>query len=329
VDEQAIGARALDLVPVDTDVPTGNLTARVARVLTDAASTRALLGNATPSVDFSRSWLVAYRPASKSETSRVQITRAQLSASGKTLSLWATVTEPGAGCAPYWPNEVAVARVSSRAKKPDTVRVYTSRATYACGLVQGGACRLGGAPCPASTPTCHGALDREGSADVPGVCTKYPTYAGTSQSCRGDAACGQGGICAGLSTSSEGLCQAAWMRGTSSMPASGQLSVPLPQGGAWHRLTLPVRGQATVPMDAWVQVFADGIEPARVEWRLSNSTGTTSIPLRGKPFGAHVPVGVPGDESVNGDWILEVRDTGSGAPGYLRGARLSVTSRWD
>jgi hypothetical protein len=41
-------------------------------------------------------------------------------------------------------------------------------------------------------------------------------------------------------------------------------------------------------------------------------------------------VWVPGDESVNGEWVLEVQDTGrTGAPVFLRGARLSVTSRWD
>ncbi len=329
VAEQAIGANNLDVVSIDTDVATGNLGTRVARVLTDSASTRALLGGASPSVNYSRNWLVAYRPAQKTATSRVQITRAHLSASGTTLSVWATVTEPGAGCAPWWPNELAVARIPSRAKKAESVRVYTTRATYACGLVQSGACTLGGAACPTTTPNCHGALDQEDGVKAPGVCTKYPSYDGTSQSCRTDAACGAGGICAGLATSQEGLCQAAWMRGTYSMPASGQLSARLPQGGAWHRQVIRVSGQSTVPMDAWVQVLADNIDPARVEWRLSNSTGTTSMTVRGKPFGAHVPVGVPGDESINGDWTLEVRDIGSGSPGYLRGTRLSLTSRWD
>lgn len=327
--EQAIGASPLNVVPIDTDVPTGNLDARVARVLTDSASTRALLGGGSPSVNYSRNWLVAYRPALKTATSRVQITRAQLSASGKSMSLWATVTEPGAGCEAWWPNELAVARVPSRAQKPDSVRVYVTRATSACGLVQGGACTLGGPSCPTATPMCHGALDQGNGVTAPGVCTKYPSYEGTSQSCATDAACGTGGICAGLASSQEGLCQAAWMRGTYSMPASGQLSAPLPQGGGWHRLVIRVTGQSTVPMDAWVQVLADGIDPSSVEWRLSNSTGTTSMTVRGKPFGAHVPVSVPGDESINGEWTLEVRDIGSGARGYLRGARLSLTSRWD
>ena len=119
------------------------------------------------------------------------------------------------------------------------------------------------------------------------------------------------------------------MRGTYSVPASGQLQAPLPQGDAWHRTAIRVTGQSTVPMDAWVQVFADGIDPARVEFRLSNGEGTTSMTVRGTPFGAHAPVNVPGDESVHGEWNLEVRDTGSGPLGYFRGARLSLTSRWD
>ena len=329
VAEQAISAAPLEIVPIDTDIPTGNLGKRVARVLTDRVSMRALLGGSSPSVDFSRNALVAFRPASKTATSRIEITRAQLSGSGKTLSLWATVTEPGAGCAPWWPNELAVARVPSRAQKAESLRVYVARATYACGLVQSRACTLGGPSCPAVTPVCHGALDQENGVMAPGVCTRYPTYGGTSQSCKADAACGSDGICTGLATSQEGLCQPAWMRGTYSTPASGQLSAPLPQGGPWHRLVIRVTGQSTVPMDAWVQVLADGIDSARVEWRLSNSTGTTSTTVRGTPFGAHLPVNVPGDESINGEWTLEVRDIGAGSPGYLRGARLSLTSRWD
>lgn len=327
--EQELGADGLNVVAIDTDVATGTLTQRVARVLTDGASTRALLGGGAPSIDYSRNWLLAFRPANKTPTSRIQVTRSQLGTTGKTLSLWATVTEPGAGCAAWWPNELAVARVPSRRVRPESIRVYVTRATTACGLVQGGACTLAGASCPAPTPNCHGALDEENGAIAAGVCTRYPAYEGTSSSCRDDAACGLGGICAGLSTSPEGLCQAAWMRGTYSTPASGQLSAPLPQGGAWHRLALRVTGQSTVPMDAWMQVFADGIPPSRVEWRLSNGSGTTSMTSRGTPFGAHVPVNVPGDETINGDWHLEIRDIGSGAPGTLRGARLSVTSRWD
>jgi hypothetical protein len=326
--EQALDADPLNVVPMDTDVASGTVEGRIARVLTDSASSRALLGGGMPSVRFSRNWLVAYRPADKTPTSRVQVTRAQLSATGKTLSLWATITEPGAGCAAWWPNELAVVRVPSRTTKPESIRVYVTRANYACGLVQGAACNGGLGGCSAPTPFCHGSLYFEDDSTTQGVCTKYPAYDGSSEACENDAACGAGGICAGLSFG-QGLCQPAWMRGTFSVPASGQLSAPLPQGGAWHRVPVRVTGLSSVPMDAWVQVFADGIPPSRVEWRLANHYGTTSTTIRGTSFGAHVPVGVPGDEAVNADWTLEVRDVGAGAPGNFRGARVSFTSRWD
>ncbi len=326
--EQELTADRLNLVMLDNDVATGTFSGSLQRLLTDAASARALLGSSTPTgITYSRNWLIAYRPASKTATSRVVLTRAQLSATGQTLSVWATITEPGAGCAPWMPNEIALGRIPARTTKPTSVRVYLTREVSACGLVQGGACTPGVTQCPTATPACHGALPLPDGSYLPGTCTLYPPYALGSATCHSDQDCG-GGICALLSMGTEGMCQAPWMRGTYSTPESGTLSVPL-SAGAWSRLVVRVAGQASVPMDAWVQVFADGTTPSRVEWRLTNPMGTTSAVGRSKAFGAHVPVGVPGDESINGEWILEVRDTGFGRGAVLRGARLSFTSRWD
>jgi len=122
------------------------------------------------------------------------------------------------------------------------------------------------------------------------------------------------------------------MRGTSSMPDAGPFSAPLPRDGSWYRLVIPVRGQASVPMDAWVQLFLDAPSAqaaSAVRYRLTNPSGTTSSTgVAAGLVGFPSPVGVPGDESINGEWVLEVQDTGtSGAPVILRGARLSVTSR--
>jgi hypothetical protein len=113
------------------------------------------------------------------------------------------------------------------------------------------------------------------------------------------------------------------------MPESGQFSAPLAQGGAWTRAVVRVTGQATVPMDATLQVFVDGIAPSRVEWRLVNPAGTVTLALRGLSPGVHHNHPVPGDEMINGDWVVEVRDVGTGKAGSLRGVRLSLTSRWD
>lgn len=330
---QDVKADVLNVVPMNVDVATGNVEGRVARVLTSSTAAKALLGPTLPSITFSRNWLVAYRPEGKSPRSRVQVTRAQLSATGATLTMWATVTEPGAGCQAWRPNELSVVRVPSRAKVPTSIRVYLTRETFECGLTLGAACTptpgIGAATCSTATPFCLGAYERADGSFTSGTCVKLPRYEGISHSCTTDASCGAGGVCAGLSYGTEGLCQASWMRGTYSMPEAGQFSAPLPRDGSWYRLVVPVRGQATVPMDAWLQVFVDGAA-ANTRVRLSNRSGTTSSTLVPSGGGVQFPVGVPGDESINGEWTVEVQDVGtSGAPAVLRGVRLSVTSRWD
>lgn len=331
---QDVQADVLNVVPLpELDVATGTLEGRVARVMTSTASARAFLGPALPPITFSRNWLVAYRTDGKSPRARVEVTRAQLSSTGKTLSLWATVTEPAPGCSAWRPNEVSVVRVPSRATVPTTIRVNVTRVTASCGLTVGPVCTPGAGSCPQTTPFCLGAYERPDGSFTRGTCVKFERYDGSSAACQSDAACGLGGLCAGTSTGG-GLCQPAWMRGTASMPESGQLSAPLPRDGSWYRLVIPVRGQASVPMDAWVQLALDGASTqalTKVRFRLLNPTGTTSPTLAATGFaGQLVPVGVPGDESINGEWVLEVQDSGtSGPPVFLRGARLSVTSRWD
>ncbi|MDP1917056.1 MAG: hypothetical protein Q8L14_12455 [Myxococcales bacterium] len=329
---QDVKADVLNVVPMNIDIATGNVEGRLARVLTSSTAAKALLGPTLPSITFSRNWLVAYRPEGKSPRSRVEVKRAQLSATGTTLTMWATVTEPGAGCQAWRPNELSVVRVPSRAKVPTSIRVYLTRETFECGLTVGPTCTPGPGPSMCSgtaTPLCLGAYERADGSFTSGTCVKLPRYENSSHSCSSDAACGAGGICAGLAYGPEGLCQPSWMRGTYSMPEAGQLSAPLPRDGSWYRLIVPVTGQSTVPMDAWLQVFIDGAT-TNTRVRLSNPSGTTSSTLVPGGGGVQIPVGVPGDESINGEWSVEVQDVGtSGAPAVLRGVRLSVTSRWD
>jgi hypothetical protein len=162
------------------------------------------------------------------------------------------------------------------------------------------------------------------------ACRTEPPYGAPADACRSDADCGAGGFCAGLLGSPDaGFCQPLWMRGTFSMPEAGQLSAPLPRGDEWHRVIFTVHDLATVPMDAWLQPFVDGIPAGNVEFRLYNPSGTVSSTLVGLTFGMPQPLWVPGDESVNGEWVLEIRDRGDEGQGYFRGARLSLTSRYD
>jgi hypothetical protein len=333
---QDVRADVLNVVAFpELDVAPGSLNGRVARLFTTAASARAFISPVLPSISFSRNWLVAVRPEGKSARSRVEVTRAQLSSTGKTLTLWATVTEPGVGCQAWRPNELAVARIPSRTVAPTSIRVLVTRATADCGLTVGPACvAQSGTMCPQATPFCLGSDQRADGSFSQGTCVKFAPYENSSAACSNDAACGVGGICAGLSTSSDGLCQPAWMRGTYSMPESGQFSAPLPRDGSWYRLVIPVTRQATVPMDVWVQLFLEGATPqalSSVRYRLFNPSGTESSTGVAVGFsGFPSVVNVPGDESINGEWVIEVKDTGtSGPPTVLRGARLSVTSRWD
>ncbi|MCU0697773.1 MAG: hypothetical protein MUC96_14705 [Myxococcaceae bacterium] len=333
--EQDVRADVLNVVPMaELDLAPGSVSGRIARVFTTAASARAFFGPVLPSVSFTRNWLLAYRPEGKSPRSRVEVTRAQLSSTGKTLTLWATLTEPGAGCQAWRPNEVSVVRVPSRVTPPSSVRVFLTRATADCGLTVGPTCvPQSASTCPQATPFCLGSYQRADGSFTQGTCVKFARYDNSSSACADDAACGAGGICAGLSTGG-GLCQPAWMRGTYSMPESGQLSATLPRDGSWHRLVVPVSGQATVPMDAWVQLFLDGASAqavSNVRFRVFNPSGTESSTVVASGLrGALTPVFVPGDESVNGEWVVEVKDTSTaGPPVRLQGVRLSVTSRWD
>lgn len=322
-----VSADVLAVRPREGDVAPGTLSARFAKVFTSADSAKMVLGGGAPPVDFSKEWLIAYRPDAKGPQSRITITRAQLSATGKTLSLWASVTEPGAGCSAWLPNELALVSVPLRAAVPTSVRVFVNRTQGVCDLITGPQCTKSAA-CPSATPLCMGALEQADGELVGGRCVKVPPNPSTT-SCTTDESCGAKAICAGLSFASSGLCVASWMRGTFTVPEQGRVGVTLPQGGGWHRAHFTVTGLATVPMDAWVQLYVDGVPPSRIEWKLSKGYGDPPQLKRVGQFGARVPAPVPGDEAANADWLLEVRDLGVGNPGVFRGARLSMTSRWD
>jgi hypothetical protein len=177
---QDVRADVLNVVSFpELDVAPGNLNGRVARLFTTAASARAFISPVLPSITFTRNWLVAYRPEGKSPRARVEVTRAQLSSTGKTLTLWATVTEPGAGCQAWRPNELAVARIPSRAVVPTSIRVLVTRATADCGLTVGPTCVPQSTSCPQATPYCLGSYQRPDETFTQGTCVKFTPYENT------------------------------------------------------------------------------------------------------------------------------------------------------
>jgi hypothetical protein len=284
-------ATALSVDPLDLDIAVGSEHGPEVQLLTTLDASWALFGPQAPLVNFARNWLLVWRPALKSSQSRLTITRVELSLNGNSLTAWATERKPPAGCQPFRPNEVAVVRVPSRSRPPTSVRIIPTQTIDDCGAMLVGA------------------------ANRPSACHR-------------DEECMEGLTCTGLSLMTEGVCEPRWMEATMSLPASGRFSTTLPRNGAWHRFIVPVSRLASVPVDAWVQVFVEGVAASEIRLRLTTPSGTVSAPFLGEPGGIAIPVPVPHDEPVNGDWSIEVQ-AGSleHREAVIRGLRLTLTSR--
>jgi len=328
---QELTARNLSILALEIDVAMGQLTNGTTRLLTDATTARSLLGPVLPTgLSFSRHWLLAYRPTGKKPSSRMEITRVQLSASGKTLTVWATEHEALPGCQPWRPNELAVVRIPKQAKRPERISVQIQFSHFSCGLVTGTVCNAA-LPCPSSTPYCLGQQERPDGSFTDGQCVSFSPYGKSSFDCQQDGACQPGGFCSNLSHSpGGGLCQPDWMRGTYS---TQPFSLAIPKGNGWLSVPILVSRQASVPMDLGAQLFvnASSSDFRHLRFRLINPAGTVSMEAPILTMGQRSPVlTIPRDEHVNGEWKLEVTDTRSiGTATTLLGARLSVTSRWD
>ena len=165
---------------------------------------------------------------------------------------------------------------------------------------------------------------------------------GPTASCPLDAglACSDLGASAGF-----GSCRPAWMFGRFAFSRS----IELPADGlAEHPIV--VSGLATVPEAARFEAWLSFPDLSRVKLSLANPTyHTTSVIFDGPTLGAQgvrarfgttsgevrleVPVPVPGDEGVNGEWLLLVDTTAVRTPRAgdrrLIEARLVLSSRYD
>lgn len=218
---------------------------------------------------------------------------------------------------------VAARPIASMAKLASVSRVKAT----ALQLLRDHAERTRGPALCDATLRCATGLFCTGGSSEPGRCvnTNVP---GKGDPCSGAGQCREGLVCGGRTPSFEGICSPAWMH--DEFVSEGATGIPdAPNEGAGQGLT--VVGLASVPTDAIVRVRLDHARPADLDLSLINPTGT-SVSVWAAGTGAppeSMPVGVPGDESVNGDWVLWARDTRSGEAGAITRWSLELTSRFD
>ncbi len=183
-------------------------------------------------------------------------------------------------------------------------------------------------PC-ADGLVCNGAGEYGG-----GLCldSSRDDIAGRDASCDSDLDCGAGLVCAGASFGGGGICNPAWMRGY----YGTEPDMPIPDGpSGTTSFSLNVAGLATVSTDVRVDLFVTHPRVSDLRIELVNPLGTRGVVFDGSRGGTElylrgVPVlGFPGDESVNGEWTLELTDRVSGQVGRLHEFGLTLTSRWD
>ena len=162
---------------------------------------------------------------------------------------------------------------------------------------------------------------------------EYPkTVAGTTpdgEPCDAHAECA-GGLCAGLQMpySSHGWCSPSWMADTFVSTAD----VTISDDGSPAVSTIAVGGLATVPMDVIVDLDIDHPRKQDLVVILHQPGGADALLWNHQvepPTHFETPSGLEGDNMVNGDWVLEIRDTVSGQSGSLRGWSMWISSRYD
>ena len=169
--------------------------------------------------------------------------------------------------------------------------------------------------------------------------TKPCVAGGAGMDCSFTEPCPIGSICSNLTVWSAGFCQEAALTNTYDGPKG-----TIPDGDpAGVELVVNVDDLATVPMDAILDVALTHPDPSELTIKLSvpkQYDGSITAELTVWDQGlvmtpgslqVSIPVkGVPGDESVNGEWTLIVIDNvAGGGSGTVDGWVLELTSRWD
>jgi hypothetical protein len=147
--------------------------------------------------------------------------------------------------------------------------------------------------------------------------------------CQAHAEC-QSGLCAGLTipSSSQGWCMHAWM--ASSFESTADVAIG--DDNVAVTSTIPVSGLASVPMDVVIDLDID--HPRKedlVVWLYQPGGAQALLWNNQQDPPSHIvwPDGLEGDNMVNGNWVLEIRDTVSGQQGKLASWNMWLSSRYD
>ena len=157
-----------------------------------------------------------------------------------------------------------------------------------------------------------------------GTCALTTPATKDGESCAEALDCGPDAYCTG-----PGICVSPWKTGV----FEDICFAPLVDGGELTR-TITVKGLTTVPIDGLIDLVVRHPDTSELTVSLVNPMGTAITVFTGEPAGqdlvlAGVPVPVPGDESINGEWTLRVTDASGGDTGWLSHWGMFFTSRWD
>ena len=154
------------------------------------------------------------------------------------------------------------------------------------------------------------------------------TLEGVELPCNLDTPCPQGLACLGAySWDEDGWCVADWFAKTF---YSHDMTV-LPEDDSRLSSSIVACGLASVSVDIVVELHLDHSRPEELVIELEDPNGAVGTVLdrqTWQPGPIVVRVG-SGDDQVNGQWTLHVRDTVRGETGTLIGWSLYLLSRWD
>ena len=151
--------------------------------------------------------------------------------------------------------------------------------------------------------------------------------AGSWDACSESAPCGADLVCMGLYLWGEGYCIPDWQAKTFHHYDAQEI----PADGTVVSSPVVACGLASVPSDILVTLHLEHPRTKDLVIELEDPNEQRGIVLEQQewsPGQIVVRVG-SGDDMVNGQWTLHVKDTGSGETGRLMGWSVYLVSRWD
>jgi cysteine-rich repeat protein len=151
---------------------------------------------------------------------------------------------------------------------------------------------------------------------------------GTEQPCSLENPCGDGLACLGAYSWGEGgWCVAGWF----AKDFYSHDAQAIPEGRTPYSSTIVACGLASVPVDIVVRLYLDHPRPEDLFVQLEDPNGQIGTILDRESWspGPIIARVGSGDDAVNGNWTLHVRDMVTGETGVLTAWSLYLLSNWD